>query len=84
MARISKEERRKRRRERRERIKKAEKKGKKMEVTKEIIPTAFCVRCKKKQTMVNAKPGKMKNGMKVLKGQCSKCGCKMCKIVGKA
>jgi len=46
--------------------------------------TGYCVRCKKKREMTNTKPFKMKTGMKAMKGECIKCGCKMCKILGKA
>lgn len=44
----------------------------------------YCVKCKKKQTMTSFKIGKMKNGMKVAKGPCPKCGTTMCRILGKA
>ena len=45
---------------------------------------AYCVVCKKMRTMKSPKPKKMKNGMNTLRGTCVKCGCKMCKITGKA
>ena len=44
---------------------------------------AYCVRCKKMQVMVDPKEKKMKNGMNTARGACVKCGCKMCKILGK-
>lgn len=47
---------------------------------------ARCMRCKTDRDMANAKEviieGKAK--MKAMKGTCAKCGCKMCKILGKA
>ena len=44
---------------------------------------AYCMKCKSKKEMANAKPGKMKNGRDCVTGKCSKCGTKMFKI-GKA
>ncbi|MBS3060669.1 MAG: hypothetical protein J4432_04130 [DPANN group archaeon] len=42
----------------------------------------YCVKCKAKRTMSNAKEVTMKNGRKALKGVCSKCGTGMYKILG--
>jgi Zn finger protein HypA/HybF involved in hydrogenase expression len=44
---------------------------------------AYCVKCKAKREMVNAKETKMKNGNKAMKGECPKCGTKMFRIMGK-
>ena len=44
----------------------------------------YCVKCKKKRIMTSSKISKMKNGMKVAKGPCPKCGTTMCRILGKA
>jgi len=44
----------------------------------------YCVRCKKKREMENTKKFTMKSGMNAVKGECVKCGCKMCKILGKS
>lgn len=43
----------------------------------------YCVKCKSKRTMVKAKVGKLKSGMNAAKGECSECGTRMCKILGK-
>ena len=48
-----------------------------------IMVEAYCMKCKTKREMANAKPGKMKNGRDCVTGKCSKCGTKMFKI-GKA
>jgi len=42
----------------------------------------YCVKCKAKQTMANAKEVTMKNGRKAMKGSCAKCGTGMYKILG--
>jgi len=44
--------------------------------------TGYCVKCKKKQVMNEAKAITMKNGRKATKGICPKCGTKMFKIGG--
>ncbi len=41
---------------------------------------AYCVRCKGKREMSNAKPVKMKNGRRATKGTCPSCGTKMFRI----
>jgi len=41
---------------------------------------AYCVKCKKKQVMSNAKEIKMKNGRPAVTGTCPVCGTKMFKI----
>jgi hypothetical protein len=57
--------------------------GKKVTVADgEIV--GYCVRCKKKQKMVGVKVVVSKSGMNMAKGQCIKCSCNMCKIMGKA
>ena len=43
----------------------------------------YCVKCKKKQEIKNAKEVTLKNGKKAIKGECSTCGTKMFRIVGK-
>lgn len=45
---------------------------------------AYCVKCKAKREMKDAKEWTMKNHMRALKGTCVKCGTKMNKILGKA
>lgn len=42
--------------------------------------TAYCVKCKDKKEMKNAKQDKMKNGRDCVKGECPDCGTKMFKI----
>ena len=43
---------------------------------------AYCVKCKEKREMKDAKPVVMKNGKKANTGVCPKCGTKMFKIGG--
>ena len=44
----------------------------------------FCMRCRKPQIMKNVTEVKMKKtGAPAAKGECSKCGCKMFKILPK-
>lgn len=42
----------------------------------------YCVKCKAKREMADAKEVTMKNGRKAMKGKCSKCGTGMYKILG--
>ena len=42
---------------------------------------AYCVKCKKKVQMKDAKEVTMKNGRKAMKGTCSKCGTGMFRIM---
>lgn len=42
----------------------------------------YCVKCKSKREMADAKEVTMKNGRKAMKGKCSKCGTGMYKILG--
>jgi hypothetical protein len=41
----------------------------------------YCMKCKKKQKMINTKKVKMKNGRDAMKGECGKCGTGMYKIM---
>ena len=43
----------------------------------------YCVKCKKKQEMKDAKEVTMKNGRKAMKGKCPVCGTGMYRIMGK-
>ena len=43
---------------------------------------AYCVKCKDKREMANAKEVTMKNGRKAMKGTCPKCGTGMYSILG--
>ncbi len=45
---------------------------------------AYCVKCKAKREMSEAKEVTMKNGRKAMKGKCPTCGTGMYKIMGKA
>lgn len=47
------------------------------------MTTGYCVKCKAKRSMKDAKKVKMKNGLYAMKGKCSKCGTGMYKITGK-
>jgi len=40
----------------------------------------YCMKCKGKRQMVNAKQGKMANGRECVKGKCPDCGTNMFKI----
>ena len=42
----------------------------------------YCVKCKKKQEMAEAKEVVMKNGRKAIKGKCPVCGTGMFRILG--
>ncbi len=42
----------------------------------------YCVKCKAKSKMLDAKQDTMKNGRNMLKGKCAKCSTTMCKILG--
>ena len=44
---------------------------------------AYCVKCKGKKTMVDAKKVTMKNGRQAMQGKCPDCGTGMYKILGK-
>jgi hypothetical protein len=43
----------------------------------------YCVKCKAKRVMADAKKVTMKNKRSALKGKCSKCGTGMYRILGK-
>ena len=49
----------------------------------EKMVEGYCVKCKTKREMKDAKEVKMKNGRKAMKGKCSKCGTGMYRILGK-
>lgn len=44
-------------------------------------PTAYCVKCKATQPMVEAQTVTMKNGRPALRGKCSVCGTTLNKIL---
>ena len=46
------------------------------------MPEAYCVKCKAKRDMNDAKEEVMKNGRKAVKGKCPVCGTVMFKILG--
>lgn len=41
---------------------------------------AYCVKCKKKQSIENAEPTVLKNGRLAMQGTCSECGTKVVKF----
>lgn len=41
----------------------------------------YCVKCKKPCDMTHCVKATSKNGRNMLKGECTKCGTKMCKFV---
>lgn len=43
---------------------------------------AYCVKCKTKREMKDAKEVKMKNGRKAMKGRCPTCGTGLYRIMG--
>ncbi len=45
--------------------------------------TAYCVKCRQKTTMKDAKEVQMKNGRPAMKGACSVCGTGVYKILSK-
>lgn len=44
---------------------------------------AYCMKCKQRREMKDAKEVTMKNGRKAVSGSCSVCGTRMFKIGGK-
>jgi hypothetical protein len=46
-----------------------------------MAETAYCVKCKAKKTMKDAKKVTMKNGRPAVKGVCGTCGVGMYKIL---
>lgn len=44
---------------------------------------AYCVKCKAKREMKDAKQVKMKNGRSAMKGKCPTCGTGLYRILGK-
>lgn len=44
--------------------------------------SGYCVKCKSVRKMLEAKEVTMKNGRKMMKGKCEKCGTTMCRILG--
>ena len=66
-------------------------KGKKTPVAKatsatKAAPSAekiigYCVKCKEKQTIVDPKEVKLKNGRVMMKGKCEKCGTVVCRFM---
>jgi hypothetical protein len=46
-----------------------------------MAETAYCVKCKAKSEMKDAKKVTMKNGRPAMKGTCAKCGTGMYKIL---
>ena len=42
----------------------------------------YCVKCKKKVTIVSPKESKTKRGIKIAKGKCPKCGTTVCRMGG--
>jgi len=45
-----------------------------------MMVEAYCMKCKEKQQMSDAKASKMKNGRDCVIGKCPKCSTKMFKI----
>lgn len=43
---------------------------------------AYCVKCKAKKEIQDAKEEVLKNGRKALKGKCPSCGTTLCRILG--
>ena len=43
----------------------------------------YCVKCKSKREMKDAKEQTMKNGRKAMKGKCTTCATSMFRIMGK-
>jgi len=49
-----------------------------------IMAEGYCMKCKAKKEIVEAKEVTMKNDRKALQGKCSACGTNMFKILGKS
>lgn len=49
-----------------------------------MAQTAYCMKCKSHNEVLNGTEVVWKNGMKALKGTCKSCGTKVNKILGKA
>ena len=47
--------------------------------TEKII--GYCVKCKEKRTIMGAKEVTLKNGRKMMKGKCEKCGTVVCRFM---
>jgi uncharacterized Zn finger protein (UPF0148 family) len=47
-----------------------------------FMPEGYCVKCKSKKEIAEAKEEVMKNGRKAIKGKCPTCGTVMFKILG--
>ncbi|MDD5084547.1 MAG: DUF5679 domain-containing protein [Candidatus Omnitrophica bacterium] len=43
---------------------------------------AYCVKCKAKKEIQDAKEDVLKNGRRALKGKCPTCGTTLCRILG--
>jgi len=48
-----------------------------------MATTAYCVKCKAKQEMLNEEEVSMKGDRRALQGKCPVCGTKMFRILGK-
>jgi len=48
-----------------------------------MAEVGYCVKCKAKQEMAEAKEVTMKNGRSAIKGKCPVCGTGMFRILGK-
>ena len=48
-----------------------------------MADTAYCMKCKKQQTVKDGETVTMKNGRKALKGKCTVCGTSVYKMLGK-
>jgi hypothetical protein len=48
-----------------------------------VLMEAYCVKCKAKKEITDAKEVTMKNGRKAIKGKCPTCGTSMFRITGK-
>ena len=44
---------------------------------------AYCVKCKKKTEMKEAKESKTVKGTRMMKGKCPTCGTTVCRLLGK-
>jgi len=49
-------------------------------MSKEI---GYCVKCREKKEMTKTEKTVSAKGVNMIKGTCSSCGTKMCKIIGK-
>lgn len=49
----------------------------------EVQHTAYCIKCRKKQVMINPTDSTFKNGTPVMRGNCPECGSVLHRIIAR-